>query len=288
MINKKQIVKKILFCFVLTFFRGTYSQIVLPDAGFDYKYFDYFRQGMNANFTTSQISNSFNFLYLWNKDLLTGFGAKVVNYGNIEYTAVSDTTEEPSPVNYPSVVKNENLNKFSFTFFFGKETKFLNFLFNLNFDYLNFSKNPIVLTNSLSLEKRLTDHSLFLTFYDLFPAQNFGENYEYIFQPQGNLGFSKLFKRDESSLKISFILNYLTYPDDGYTFVYKYISLSPSLGLDFKYRNIAFILNTFSEKFRVSFLYSFSERFSFFSSYGRNYSSFQYFSIGINFKGVGN
>ncbi|MEO0236940.1 MAG: hypothetical protein ABIN35_01735 [candidate division WOR-3 bacterium] len=286
--RRKRIVKKIILCCILMIFTNIYSQIVLPDASFDHKYFDYFEQGINANFTTSQLSNSFNLLYLWNSDFFTGLGLKVINYGTIDYTTVLDTTSEPSPINYPYIIKNENLNKLSFTFFFGKKTKFLNCLFNLNFNYLNFSKNPIILTNSLNIEKILADYSLFLNFYDLLPVQNFGEDYEYVFEPQGDVGFSKLFKKDASSLKISFVVNFLTYLDDGYTFVYKFLSLSPSLELDYKYKNIALVLNTFSEKFEVSFLYTFSEKFAIFSSYGKNYSSFQYFSIGINFKGVNN
>jgi hypothetical protein len=142
------------------------------------------------------------------------------------------------------------------------------------------------LTNSLSLEKKLSDYSLLLTFYDLFPVQNFGESYEYLFEPQGKVGFSKLFNKDESSFKISILLNFLTYLNDGYTFVYKSVSFSPSLELDYNYKNITFILNTFSEKFQISFLYNFSERFTIFSSYGKNYENFQYFSVGINFKGA--
>ncbi|MEO0289156.1 MAG: hypothetical protein ABIN00_05925 [candidate division WOR-3 bacterium] len=286
--RKNRIGKNIIIFCILTIFIGIYSQIVLPDASFDHKYFDYFDQGINANFTTSQLSNSFNLLYLWNRNFLTGLGLKVVNYGTIDYTSIIDTTSKPSPINYPYIIGEENLNKFSFTFFFGKETKFFGFLLNLNFDYLNFSKNPIILTSSFSMEKNFAGYSLFLRFYDLLPVQNFGENYEYVFEPQWDAGFSKLLERDGSSLKMSFVMNFLTYPDDGYTFVYKFISFSPSLELDYKYKNIALVLNTFSEKFQVSFLYTFSEKFAIFSSYGKNYSSFQYFSIGINFKGVNN
>lgn len=278
--------KNILLFSILTIFVGIHAQIILPDASFDHKYFDYFNQGINANFTTSQISNSFNFLYLLNNDFLSGLGLKFVNYGNVEYTTLIDTTKEPSAINYPYIYKTENLTKIGFNFFFRRETKIINFLFNMNFDYLNFSKNPIILTNSISLKKDLKDYHLVLTFYDLFPVQNFGQNYEYLWEPKFNIRFSKLLNKNESTLKLSFVIKCLTYIDNDYIFMYKNFSFSPCLELDYKYKNIGFILNTFSEQFVVSFLYGFTEKFTIFSSYGKNGSNFQYFSFGLNLKGA--
>jgi len=278
--------KKIFLVLILLIFNNIFSQIVLPDASFDYRYFESSNNGINFNLTTSQLSNSFNFLYLWNKNSLIGLGIKLVNYGKIDYTTLKDTTQIISPINYPYIYETKNLNKMGFDFFYGDKLYFFDYIFNLNFNYLNFLENPIILNNSFILKITNNNFSFSLTFYDLIPIQNFGKNYLSFFEPKGNISLSKIIKKENSTLKLSLILNFLSYQSDHFMFVYKNTSMSPSLAIDYIYKNIDININTFSEKFNISFFYSLSDNFKIFSSYGKIYSTFQYFSIGFNLKGM--
>ncbi|HAF07297.1 MAG: hypothetical protein QME48_05885 [bacterium] len=280
-------IKRILFSFlILSVSVNIFSQIVLPEGSFDYRYFESSNNGINFNFTTSQISNSINFLYLWDKKSLIGLGIKLVNYGKVDYTTLQDTNQAISPVNYPYVYETKNLNKIGFDFYYGGKLHLSNYIFNLNFYYLNFLQNPIILNNSFIFKKSYKDYSFSLTFYDLLPIQNFGSDYLSIFEPKWNLSFSKIIKKENPTFKLSLILNFLSYRNEHFMFIYKDVSVSPSLAIDYIYKNIEINVNTFSEKFTVSFLYSISDEFKIFSSYGKVYSTFQYFSIGLNFNGV--
>lgn len=276
---------KHIFLFLISIFIGLniFSLFIQPNSDYTFRYFDYFPKGLSFNITSSLLSNSFNIVYLYNRGDVKGIGFKFTNYGNIDYTQMKDSLNEISPINYPYVYKTENLSKYTFNFFYGKTMDNLRFMGKIDFDYMNYVDNSILMKNSLYFKKSFKTFDLLFSFNDLFPILNFENSFTTYYNPSAIFSFVKKTSKNDNEFNLGFDFNFgYNYYMDSY-FIYKNFSFYPSLFFDYKNKNLNIICKLFSDDLNFALIYEFSsEIFVFFNFIQKSYD-FKSVSIGINY-----